>query len=220
MSRPAAPSAPVSPRPHAAPAPHEDAALVREVLNGHPERFEALVLRHQKPLYSYVLRIVGRPDEAVEVAQEAFARAYLALDRYDARWRFSTWLYRIATNCAIDVLRRGRPAPVSLDESLPGGAPGLSERIASTSASPAEAFEFRETSARLSRALAKLSPPARALLLLRHVHHRRYDEIARITGLPLGTVKNRIFRSRERLRRLLDAPPRRARKAPRQEVWQ
>jgi RNA polymerase sigma-70 factor (ECF subfamily) len=162
-----------------------------------------LIRRHQKPLINFLYRMVGDLELAVDMAQEVFTKAYLALERYDPRFRFTTWLYRIASNNAIDHLRRGKLHTVSLDHPIGGGG-SLTLDLPSEGSSPVEEVEYRETARRLSAAIRSLPPSYRQLILLRHVHHMRYDEIATVSDLPLGTVKNRIFRARSLLRRLMD----------------
>jgi RNA polymerase sigma-70 factor, ECF subfamily len=148
--------------------------------------------------------MVGDAQLAVDMAQEVFIKAYLALKRYDDRYRFTTWLYRIASNNAIDHLRKHRPPTVSLDQPLPGSDGDLTYELPSSGANPAQQLEYRETALRLSKAVAALPASYRQLILLRHIQHMRYDEIAAVSRLPLGTVKNRIFRARAMLRRLME----------------
>jgi len=181
-----------------------DGQVVRAVVAGNSDLFEELIRRHQKPLVNFLYRMVGDLDLALDMAQDVFTKAFVALKRYDERFRFTTWLYRIASNNAIDHLRRHRPVTVSLDQPLPGGDGEMTLEMPSRSATPAQELEFRETARRLSEAVKALPPAYRQLILLRHVQHLRYDEIAEVSGLPLGTVKNRIFRARALLRRLLD----------------
>jgi RNA polymerase sigma-70 factor (ECF subfamily) len=133
-----------------------------------------------------------------------FLKVYLSLATFDPSYRFTTWLYRIASNCAIDHLRKRRPATLSFHaEPAEDGAAGPDATVAGHEPTPHDALRLRELQERLERAIAALPPEFRQLILLRHRLHCRYDEIARITDLPLGTVKNRIFRAREILRRSL-----------------
>ena len=183
---------------------------MRLVVAGDTELFELLVRRHQRPLVNYLYRMLGELEPAVDMAQEVFTKAYLALSRYDERYRFTTWLYRIASNSAIDHLRRRRLSTVSLDQPVHGPDGDITIELPSPGTSPAQELEYRETVRDLSQAMQALPASYRQLLLLRHAQHLRYDEIATVSRLPLGTVKNRIFRARVLLRRLLDeknAPP-------------
>lgn len=182
-----------------------DEQLVAQVLCGHGADFEALVRRHQGPVYSFLLRMVRDPEEALDLSQEVFLKVFCSLERFDARFRFTTWMYRIASNAAIDQIRRRRSgASVSLDEPIAEDRPRPRE-LAAPTPSPHQFLEACETHDHLEDALRRLPAEYRQVLLLRHGSGRRYDEIARITGLPLGTVKNRIFRAREKLRRALSS---------------
>ena len=185
-----------------------DEEIVREVLAGEPDRFEELVRRHQRQIVNFIYRMVGDSDLALDMSQEVFIRVYQALARYDPRFKFTTWIYRIASNCAIDRLRRHQFPTVSLDATSvgPSGDNVRRIQIPSQDQDPAESLESRETMQRLESAISRLSPGYRRLIVLRHVNSLRYEQIAAVTGLPLGTVKNRIFRARAILRREIDRP--------------
>ncbi len=182
--------------------PASDEELVRRCLDGERRAFEVLVRRHQRGLVNHLYRLTGRRETALDLAQDAFIKVYQSLASFDPRYRFTTWLYRIASNCAIDLLRRKEPAlcPLGGERGEEERAPARAGALAGRGPSPLEVLRFRELRARVESSLATLPAPYRELLLLRHHRHCRYDEIARITGLPLGTVKNRIFRAREMLR--------------------
>ena len=181
-----------------------DEKLVQMAREGEREAFERLVQRHQKGLVNHLYRLTGHRDGALDLAQEVFIKVYLSLASFDPRYRFTTWLYRIASNCAIDQMRKKQPQTCSFDqhpeserrdppeETVPGSGP-----------SPHEVLRARELHDRLDDAVQELPSGYRQLILLRHRQHCRYDEIARIMNLPLGTVKNRIFRAREMLRHSL-----------------
>ena len=176
-----------------------DETLVEEALAGDRDAFGAIVRRHQRGLVNYIFRLVGSRDVATDLAQEVFLKVFVGLQSFDPRYRFTTWLYRIASNGAIDHLRRKQPKTLSLSQpSADEGAPAPT--LAGTDPTPDDVLRLRELESRLDRAIGELPPAYRQLILLRHRQHCRYDEIARITHLPLGTVKNRIFRAREILR--------------------
>lgn len=178
-----------------------DEELVARAVAGEREAFETLVRRHRRSLVNHLYRHTGQRDLAVDLAQEVFLKVYLSLSSFDPRFRFTTWLFRIASNCAIDHLRKKQPRTCSLS-------PGPSDESGESSArsipgnepTPHEIFRAREIHRRLEVAIRALPPDYRQLILLRHRQHCRYDEIARIADLPIGTVKNRIFRAREMLR--------------------
>jgi RNA polymerase sigma-70 factor, ECF subfamily len=177
-----------------------DEVLVVEALAGDRDAFGALVHRHQRGLVNYVFRLVGSRDLATDLAQEVFLKVFVSLDSFDPRYRFTTWLYRIASNAAIDQLRRKQPRTLSLSQPAADEEAPAPPSLAGNDPTPDDMLRYRELEARLDAAIADLPPAYRQLILLRHRRHCRYDEIARITRLPLGTVKNRIFRAREILR--------------------
>jgi RNA polymerase sigma-70 factor (ECF subfamily) len=178
-----------------------DEELVAAALDGERGAFEKLVRRHQRSLVNHLYRQVGRQENARDLAQEVFLKVYLSLASFDPTYRFKTWLYRIASNCAIDHLRKKKPKTCSLNP-----APRDDRSVEPTMTlvdndpSPDDVLRLRELQARLEVAVQRLPDDFRSLILLRHQQHCRYDEIARITELPIGTVKNRIFRAREMLR--------------------
>lgn len=182
-----------------------DERLVDETLAGDRDAFGALVLRHQRGLVNYIFRLVGSRDVASDLSQEVFLKVFVSLDSFDPRFRFTTWLYRIGSNRAIDHLRRRQPRTLSLSQSSSCDDLPAAPSIAGNDPSPDDILRGRELESRISEAIAALPTGYRQLILLRHRQNCRYDEIARITRLPLGTVKNRIFRAREILRvRLAD----------------
>ncbi len=176
-----------------------DEQLVDETLAGDRDAFGALVLRHQRGLVNYIFRLVGSRDIATDLSQEVFLKVFTSLGSFDPRFRFTTWLYRIASNSAIDHLRRKHPRILSLSQPA-GFEDAPAPALAGSDPSPDEVLRGRELQSRISQAIAALPVGYRQLIHLRHNHNCRYDEIAKITRLPLGTVKNRIFRAREILR--------------------
>ncbi len=180
-----------------------DERLVAHVLAGHGGDFEVLVRRHQGAIYGFLLRMVHDPEEALDLSQEVFLKVFGSLERFDPTYRFTTWIYRIAYNAAVDAIRKRRHGPAFSLDAPPAGDEGGIREVAGTEPMPDEHFEAIETRGRIEDALKDLPEAYRRVLILRHQGERRYDEIARITGLPLGTVKNRIFRAREMLRRAL-----------------
>jgi RNA polymerase sigma-70 factor, ECF subfamily len=172
-----------------------DHAYVQATLRGDLHAFEALVERHRDVVVRVAARIAGR-DDAEDVSQDAFLRAFHRLGRFRADASFRAWLLQITHNAAIDHISRRRPEPVEAPE-----APEDPERTVARL--PAERLESRERLARLERKLRGLSPDARAVLVLRDIEGLSYEEIADITQAPLGTVKVRLFRARRDLIRML-----------------
>ena len=180
--------------------PEDDAVVLARVLAGDEDAFAGLVRRYEPRLRLYVGHIVGVAEEARDLVQEAFIRVWRNLDQYDPRYRFSTWLFRIAHNLAIDHVRRRRQTLVSLDlgENDEGEAMRLDpadERL-----DPLGNFENRELARAISREIKDLAPAYRELVVLRHLVGLSYNEIAELKRLPLGTVKNKLFRAHSVLR--------------------
>jgi RNA polymerase sigma-70 factor (ECF subfamily) len=145
--------------------------------------------------------MVRDAEEAADLTQEAFLKVFANLEQFNPAFRFKTWLYRIAANAAVDRKRRSKKDR-GLTRVGPEDEPGTIQ-LESTGPDPYEMLSAIETRERLEKALARMPAPYRRVMLLRYQNDLRYDEIARVTRLPLGTVKNRIFRARDMLRRAL-----------------
>ena len=182
-----------------------DADLVVRALSGREDGFEELVRRYQRPIVAYVYRMVGDYDTALDLAQEVFIKVYNSLGRYRPEFKFSTWIYRIAHNASIDHLRRAGNSRMEEMEVTGESGSTFEKPIASKSLTPEQETERGERRAEIEEVVRQLAPAYRELIVLRHSHDLSYDEIAEVTGLPLGTVKNRIFRAREAMRELLVA---------------
>jgi RNA polymerase sigma-70 factor (ECF subfamily) len=181
----------------------DDRALVARILEGDRDRFTELVKRHEKRVINYVYRITHRYEDAHDLAQEIFVKVFLALDRYDPKYQFSTWLFRIAQNSAIDALRKKSIAEVSLTR--PSDDDNTKEReFADDGISPYRALKNKQLSAAIDQAVKNLPPDYRELIQLRHYAELSYEEIASMKKLPLGTVKNKLFRARNLLKDALD----------------
>ena len=178
-----------------------DYELVESAVAGREASFEELVRRYQRPIAAYVYRMVGDYDSALDLTQEVFIKVYNSLARYRSEFKFSTWIYKIAHNAAIDHLRRHAVREQALTCSVDG------ERrevvIESRRLTPEQESERKERRSEIESVVQLLQASYRELIVLRHSHDLSYDEIAEVTGLPLGTVKNRLFRAREAMRDLL-----------------
>ena len=178
-----------------------DAELVSTAIGGGEASFEELVRRYQRPIVSYVYRMLNDYDNSLDVTQEVFIKVYNSLERYSCDYKFSTWLYRIAHNAAIDHLRRNSMNSLSLETETGDGTYQL--QIESPNPTPEQDRERSEWRSEIESVVKQLPAAYRDLILLRHARDLSYDEIAEITDLPLGTVKNRLFRAREMMRGLL-----------------
>jgi RNA polymerase sigma-70 factor (ECF subfamily) len=172
----------------------QEKALVRQAMAGRRQAFNDLVECYQRRLYNYCYRMVGNADDASDVTQEAFVRAWRNLGSFRAGEPFSPWLYRIAHNLCVDHLRR-KPAALSLDVEMEEG-----RDPADTAESPETALESSETRRAIQAAIADLPEKYRAVMLLRHGQGMSLDEISEALGLPLNTVKVHLFRAREQMR--------------------
>jgi RNA polymerase sigma-70 factor (ECF subfamily) len=176
-----------------------DSDLVTRAVSGRVEdAFEELVRRYQRPIAAYVYRMVGDYEAALDLTQEVFIKVYNSLRRYRSEFKFSTWIYKIAHNSAVDHLRRYSHREQALVSEFDGEQYDLP--LESHRLSPEQESERQERCAEIQSVVRQLPTAYRELVLLRHSHDMSYDEIAEVTGLPLGTVKNRLFRAREAMR--------------------
>src|ERR687889_878708 len=182
-----------------------DGDLVVRAIAGREDGLGGPARRYQRPIVAYVYRMVGDYDSALDLAQEVFIKVYNSLGRYRPEFKFSTWIYRIAHNAAIDHLRRLGSTRTEEMEIEGHEGTTFEKPLASKALTPEQETERGERRAEIEEVVAQLSPAYRELIVLRHSHDLSYDEIAEVTSLPLGTVKNRIFRAREAMRELLVA---------------
>jgi RNA polymerase sigma-70 factor (ECF subfamily) len=183
----------------------DDRALVARILEGDTDRFTELVGRYEKRIVNYVYRITRRYEDAHDLAQDIFVKVYMALDRYDPKYQFSTWLFRIAQNSAIDALRKKTVTEVPLTRPTEEEPGGKEREFADSGISPYRALKNKQLSAAIDKAVQDLPPDYRELIQLRHFAELSYEEIASMKKLPLGTVKNKLFRARNLLKVELDS---------------
>src|SRR5688572_17288615 len=172
---------------------NEERAWVARCLKGDASAFEPLVARYERPLFAVALRLVANYEDARDVTQNAFIRAYEHLDSFDPNRRFFSWVYRIAVNESLN-LRRARRPQEALGMWIDVGG-GQTEAI--------DAIAAHETAARVERALGHLSDEYREVIVLRYFAELSYDEISHAVGVPEKTVKSRLFSARQRLAGLL-----------------
>jgi RNA polymerase sigma-70 factor (ECF subfamily) len=176
-----------------------DTDLVARAAAGEATCFDTLVERYHRPIANFIFRMVGNYESALDLTQEVFIKVYGSLERYNPEFKFSTWIYKIASNTAIDHLRKQSVAVTPL-YLVNGDDEEFELPIPAKGPSPERALERSERREQIEEVISKLPPRYRELIVLRHVGELSYDEIAEVTGLPLGTVKNRIFRAREAMR--------------------
>lgn len=181
-------------------------SLVNQAQQGDDGAFTALVDEYKNSIYNYVVRMLHDRTEAEDIAQETFVRAYQALPEFRGASSFQTWLYRIASNLAIDAARRrSRRSTVSLDEPVSIENNEVSRQVADEGPGPVEKLETSETQQVVREAIGELSPKLSSVIVLCDLVGLSYEEIADILGCPLGTVKSRLFNARNQLQKKLAA---------------
>lgn len=180
----------------------DDLQLIKECLDGDGASFGVLVRRHQDRLFNCVYRLVENAEDAHDVVQEAFLHAYQALDSFKGDSLFFTWLYRIAVNAAIS-LKRKRRVVLSID-GVRSGEAGAEPPDPSEMTRPGYHLEQEEQGQCIQRALARLSPEHRAVLVMKDMEGQKYEMMAEVLGVPIGTIRSRLHRARLELRELLE----------------
>jgi len=185
-----------------------DADVVRLAQQGRELAFRELVRRYERPVFSLVFRMVRDRELAEDLAQDAFIKVLNHIDRYSPEFKFSSWLFKIANNVAIDHLRRRRIDTISIDGSPHAASASEIEAstldIGSDQENALDEMEAKELGSAIEQAIARLRPEYRSCIMLRHVEGRSYEEIAATLDLPLGTVKTYIHRARHELREALE----------------
>ena len=185
-----------------------DADVARLAQQGREAAFRELVRRYERPVFSLVFRMVRDTATAEDLAQDTFIKVLNHVDKYRAEFKFSSWLFKIANNVAIDHLRRRQLDTISMDGSPHASSASDIEAtsfdIADKSESALDEMEAKELGSAIERAIGALRPEYRACIMLRHVEGRSYEEIAATLDLPLGTVKTYIHRARGQLREALE----------------
>jgi RNA polymerase sigma-70 factor (ECF subfamily) len=180
----------------------DDQSLIAECLQGNTAAFSVLVRRYQERLYNSVYRLLDNAEDARDVVQEAFLSAYQSLDSFKGDSRFFTWLYRIAVNTAISLKRKQR-AMVRIETGRESE-PTLEPHDPSAESRPDHALEQAEQGRRVRAALARLSPEHRAVLVMKDMEGQKYETMAEILQVPIGTIRSRLHRARLELRELLE----------------
>jgi len=177
-------------------------ALIQRARDGDQQAFAVLVDTYSERIYNYLARMVGDREEALDLAQDTFVRAWESLGRFHGGAAFSTWLYRIATNLAIDAARRkGRRGRVeSLDAPVETDDGEAERQLADPDRTPDEEVAAEELRQEVWRAVGEMPPKLRSVLIMYDFQQLSYEEISQALGVPLGTVKSRLFNARKTLR--------------------
>jgi len=180
--------------------PEPEQHLIQRAQKGDHEAFAALVSEHQRYVYNLALRVLKNEEEALDLAQETFVRAWTALPNFRGQSQFRTWLYRIVTNLCYNRLPNLRRSLNELGDDVIAELPETDLTLAN----PARRLESRELQSYLHKAIDELDENYRLLISLRYQNELSYEEIATTLNLPLGTVKTGLFRAKEQLRRTLE----------------
>jgi RNA polymerase sigma-70 factor, ECF subfamily len=181
-----------------------DQEVVLQARAGQEAAYRELIRRYERPVFALLFRMVRDRELAEDLAQETFVKALNAIDSYRPEFKFSSWIFKIGNNTAIDHLRRRELDTLSLDGSphaeTPEAMQATALQIGARQESPLDTVEAKELGGAIELAIGRLRPEYRSCILLRHVEGRAYEEIAEILDLPLGTVKTYIHRARNELR--------------------
>jgi RNA polymerase sigma-70 factor (ECF subfamily) len=181
----------------------EELKIIGDVLNGDTDAFEALVLDNQRKVYHLALKITGNEDDAQDIAQEAFIRAYAGLRSFRGDSRFSVWLYRLVYNLCIDFTRKKQRVTVTSLTAVDEDGEQSDIEIPDLRYAPEGVAEKRELREAVARGIDALPPKHREILVMREVTGLSYEDIGRTLGISEGTVKSRLSRARLRLAALL-----------------
>lgn len=181
----------------------DEQELIAQALNGSQKAYAELTARHRPPVYQIILKIVRDNETAKDLVQETFMKAFASLASYRSEYRFSTWLYKIAANASIDYLRKKRIQALSLDRPLETKDGSVEIEVADDSFNPERDLERKERRTGIEQAIQSLPDKYREVIIYRHKDDKSYEEIADLLGVPVGTVKARIFRARELLKKRL-----------------
>jgi RNA polymerase sigma-70 factor (ECF subfamily) len=184
-----------------------DHDLVALAASGSEKAYRELLDRYQRPVFSLIYRMVRDREKAEDLAQETFVKVFNHIDSFNPKYKFSSWIFKIASNLTIDAIRKKDLDTVSLDGSRNASTPDEVDAtritVESRDENPEEFLEAKELGQEIERAIGELRPEYRTAILLRHVEGRPYEEIAEIMDVPLGTVKTYIHRARAELRETL-----------------
>ncbi|TFH65301.1 MAG: sigma-70 family RNA polymerase sigma factor, partial [Gemmatimonadales bacterium] len=181
-----------------------DQEVVQYARAGHETAYRELIRRYERPVFSLIFRMVRDRELSEDLSQETFVKVLKSIASYRPEFKFSSWVFKIANNTAIDHLRRRELDTLSIEGSphamTPEAVEATALQLGSPRSSPLEALEAKELGGTIEAAIRELRPEYRSCILLRHVEGRSYEEIAEIMDLPLGTVKTYIHRARNELR--------------------
>jgi RNA polymerase sigma factor (sigma-70 family) len=180
-----------------------DEQLIARALKGDQKAYESLLVKHRSAIFHVVSKIVRNHEESQDLVQETFMKAFNALESYRSEYRFSTWLYKIAANCAIDFVRKKRIEAMSLDRPIETKDGQVELELPDRTWDPEQDLVRKQKLQSIDQAIESLPDKYREVIIFRHRDDKSYEEIAGILKTPVGTVKARIFRARELLKKKL-----------------
>jgi len=180
-----------------------DQALVESALAGDQKAYQQLFEMHRQAIFHVTVKIVKNAEEAKDLVQETFIKAFGSLKSYDPSYRFSTWLYKIAANCSIDAIRKRKIEALSLDKPIATRDGDVQMEVPDYSFHPERDLSEKRRHFSIEEAIEELPDKYKEVIVMRHKEDKPYEEIARILHVPVGTVKARIFRARELLKKKL-----------------
>jgi RNA polymerase sigma-70 factor (ECF subfamily) len=181
----------------------EDQVLIKKTLKGEKKAFEELMRKYEKKIFSFVIRMVRNEEVAIDLTQDFFIKIFTVLDKYNFEYKFSTWAYRICYNLVIDHIRKNQAQVNSLDDD----SISAKDMLSSENVTRDDGFKNlsrEETRGYIWKIVEHIAPKFRELILLRYIQDLKYEEIAEITALPVGTIKNRIFKAKEILKQEME----------------
>jgi len=180
-----------------------ESELVKQALDGDQKAYRVLFENHKQAIYHIIVKIVRNNEEAQDLVQETFIKAFSSLKSYNPTYRFTTWLYKIAANSSIDHIRKRKLQTFSLDQPVDTKDGKLSVEVPDMSYHPERDLSAKRQHLSISEAIESLPEKYRQVIVKRHQEDKSYEEIAEYLGVPVGTVKARIFRARELLKKKL-----------------
>jgi RNA polymerase sigma-70 factor (ECF subfamily) len=182
----------------------QDGGAVERARSGDSDAFRLLVERHSRNVFRLAFRMTGNEQDAEDVVQDTFLRAYRQLKNYESRASFATWLFRIASNCALDLIRSRKRHQEQREADGRDGEPGILDSVPAANPGPDRLFFSGQVQDRVSAALNELTPQERAAFVLRHFEGLSIEEIGRSLGTGANATKHSIFRAVQKLRRSLE----------------
>lgn len=182
----------------------DEEKLIKRAQEGDVSAFEALVEEHQQRIFNLAYRMAGNPDDASDMSQEALIKIFRNIGKFKGESKFSTWIYRVATNTCLDEMKKlKRRQTYSLDSEIEMDEGGVKVEVEDTGPTPETSAETRELKGAINEAIAQLSEEHRQVIILRDINGFAYEEIAQVLSCSLGTVKSRVSRARKQLQKIL-----------------